>query len=204
EYSMSMGVLPGWMRPIDVKHLAGIACGVARRLGQPTDRVDLFEQAAGGRTTGGADGEGGADGGALTLLIAGSDTTRTGTEDELVANAEQVKRLPYLDACINEGLRIHSTSALGLPRVGRDAMQRAFNPFSVGPKWGATSRLELQIIVASIMRRYHFVLERPEQECLQTRDGFLRKPLRCDVGISGAMPEGWGGYAIERLVVFAI
>lgn len=40
-----------------------------------------------------------------------------GSEDELVANEQQVKRLPYLDACINEGLRLHSTSALGLPRV---------------------------------------------------------------------------------------
>jgi len=29
----------------------------------------------------------------------------------------QVKRLPYLDAVINEGLRLHSTSAMGLPRV---------------------------------------------------------------------------------------
>ena len=28
-----------------------------------------------------------------------------------------MKQLPYLDACINEALRIHSTSALGLPRI---------------------------------------------------------------------------------------
>ena len=40
-----------------------------------------------------------------------------GTEDETVATGQQVKRLPYLDACINEGMRLHSTSALGLPRV---------------------------------------------------------------------------------------
>ena len=40
-----------------------------------------------------------------------------GTEDELVATSEQVKRLPYLDACIDEALRIHSTSAKGLPRL---------------------------------------------------------------------------------------
>ena len=39
------------------------------------------------------------------------------SEDEIVATGQQVKRLPYLDACINEGLRLHSTSALGLPRV---------------------------------------------------------------------------------------
>ena len=35
----------------------------------------------------------------------------------MVATSEQVKRLPYLDACINEALRIHSTSAKGLPRL---------------------------------------------------------------------------------------
>jgi len=40
-----------------------------------------------------------------------------GTEDETVATESQVKRLPYLDACINEGLRLHSTSSLGLPRL---------------------------------------------------------------------------------------
>ncbi len=40
-----------------------------------------------------------------------------GTEDELVTTGQQSKRLPYLDACINEALRLHSTSALGLPRV---------------------------------------------------------------------------------------
>ncbi|KAJ7847728.1 cytochrome P450 [Mycena olivaceomarginata] len=247
----------------DVKHLAGIAIvAVARRLGRPTDRVDLLSKLQAGKD----------DGGELmgraeltvTLLIAGSDTTsnstcaiihhlanpstqatlqaeldeQLGTEDELVANAEQVKRLPYLDACINRGAAdtldvgagaaeggliigdrvfpvgavlsvpsysIHRDPAmwgadveafrpeqwLG-PAAGeaewearRDAMQRAFNPFSVGPRACVgrnLASLELQIIVASIMRRYHFVLERPEQE-LQTREGFLRKPLRCDVGI---------------------
>ncbi len=40
-----------------------------------------------------------------------------GTEDEIAATEKQVKNLPYLDACINEGLRLHSTSSLGLPRV---------------------------------------------------------------------------------------
>jgi hypothetical protein len=58
-----------------------------------------------------------------------------GTEDELVANAEQVKRLPYLDACINEGLRIHSTSALGLPRVVPEGeCEFGFELFR-GPGW---------------------------------------------------------------------
>ncbi|ELU45646.1 cytochrome P450 monooxygenase [Rhizoctonia solani AG-1 IA] len=30
---------------------------------------------------------------------------------------ENVKSLPYLNACINEGLRLHATSSMGLPRV---------------------------------------------------------------------------------------
>lgn len=43
-----------------------------------------------------------------------------GAEDETVTTGDQAKRLPYLDACINEALRIHSTSALGLPRIVPD------------------------------------------------------------------------------------
>lgn len=77
--------------------------------------------------------------------------------------------------------------------------------------------LELQIIVASIMRRYHFVLEKPEQEvrffpclafpflfALWTRadDTVIYSSRRARascasrsgamLGSSGAMPEGWG------------
>jgi benzoate 4-monooxygenase len=89
EFSMSMGVLPPSWRPYvrhlpwynqgqkDVKSLAGIAImGVAKRLGTPTDRVDLLSKLQGGR-----DGDGNPMGReeltaeALTLLIAGSDTT---------------------------------------------------------------------------------------------------------------------------------
>ena len=40
-----------------------------------------------------------------------------GMEDEMVSTYEQVKRLPYLQACIDEALRIHSTSGIGLPRL---------------------------------------------------------------------------------------
>jgi hypothetical protein len=36
---------------------------------------------------------------------------------EGVLEYEDVKALPYLDACINEALRLHSTSAMGLPRI---------------------------------------------------------------------------------------
>jgi len=274
EYSMSMGVLPSYWRPFvrqlpwyrrgqaNVKTLAGIAImAVAKRLATPTDRVDLLSKLQAGR-----DSEGKLMGSeeltaeALTLLIAGSDTTsnstcaiiyhlahnprvqaklqkelddQLGTEDETVATGDQVKHLPYLDACINEGLRIHSTSSLGLPRVvpeggltmldhffpegtvvsvpsytihrdtsvwGEDveayrperwfeqdqaAMQKTFNPFSTGPR-GCVGRnfafLELQIIIASILRRYDIILETPDHP-LETREGFLRKPLGCRVGV---------------------
>lgn len=40
-----------------------------------------------------------------------------GNEDDPVTTFESTKRLTYLDAVINETLRIHSTSGVGLPRV---------------------------------------------------------------------------------------
>ncbi|KAJ7126286.1 cytochrome P450 [Mycena epipterygia] len=258
EYSMSMGVLPAWVRPLmrrfvpwygrglqNVQQLAGIAIvAVAKRLGTPTDRVDLLSKLqAGTDDNGDPMGRAELTAEALTLLIAGSDTTsnstcaivyylaanpmtqarlqaeldeQLGTEDETVATGEQVKRLPYLDACINEALRLHSTSALGLPRIvpeggvvigahtfpagcvlsvpsftihrdpavwgedveafrperwfeedRKEAMARTFNPFSVGPRACVgrnLASLELQIIVASILRRFEFVLEREGEE----------------------------------------
>ncbi|KAK9894827.1 isobutene-forming enzyme and benzoate 4-hydroxylase [Cystobasidium minutum MCA 4210] len=82
---------------------------------------------------------------ALTQLIAGSDTTSNSScaiifylarnqdaqkklQAELdktfkdrgisgVMEYEDIKTLPYLEACINEALRMHSTSSMGLPRV---------------------------------------------------------------------------------------
>jgi len=274
EFSMSMGVLPPLWRPFvrnlpwfaqgkkDVKTLAGIAImAVAKRLGTPTDRVDLLSKLQEGRDSEGKPmGREELTAEALTLLIAGSDTTSNstcailyylagnrqvqdklhkeldehlGTEDETVSTESQVKRLPYLDACINEGLRLHSTSSLGLPRlvpeggmsvmghyfpsgtvlsvpsysIHRDQriwgddieayrperwferdqadIQKTFNPFSFGPR-ACVGRnlavLELQIIMASIMRRYDLVLQHEAQK-LETREGFLRKPLGCKIGV---------------------
>ena len=82
---------------------------------------------------------------ALTQLIAGSDTTSNSScaiifylarnqekqkklQKELdeafsargisgVIDYEDAKTLPYLDACVNEALRMHSTSSMGLPRL---------------------------------------------------------------------------------------
>jgi benzoate 4-monooxygenase len=89
EYSMSMGVLPAHWRPFvrqlpwykrgqaDVKALAGIAImAVAKRLATPTDRVDLLSKLQAGRDSEGKPmGSGELTAEALTLLIAGSDTT---------------------------------------------------------------------------------------------------------------------------------
>jgi benzoate 4-monooxygenase len=45
------------------------------------------------------------------------DALGPATEDEdAAAPFDSVKKLPYLQACIDESLRLHSTSALGLPR----------------------------------------------------------------------------------------
>ncbi|KAG5732235.1 Benzoate 4-monooxygenase [Termitomyces sp. T112] len=286
EYSMSLGVLPTRWRPFarmipwyrrgekDVKTLAGIAImAVKNRLMFDSDRVDLLAKLKNSKDSNGnymSREEVTAE--ALTLLIAGSDTTSNSTcaiiyhlasnpsiqhklqreldeqlgpasDDDFALTADQVKSLPYLDACINEGLRIHSTSSLGLPRVipqggltilgthfpegtvvsvpsytihrdtdtwGEDVeiyrperfldsesetdseskekqekIQRCFNPFSLGPR-ACVGRnlafLELQMIVGSLMRRYEFVLE-SDGQVLETREGFLRKPLECVVGV---------------------
>lgn len=89
EYSMSMGVLPPYWRPIVkklpgyrfgsecVQNLAGIAImAVAKRLANPTDRADLLNKLQSARDSDGnpfPKTELTAE--ALTLLIAGSDTT---------------------------------------------------------------------------------------------------------------------------------
>ncbi|KAK7728221.1 hypothetical protein SLS53_009424 [Cytospora paraplurivora] len=69
---------------------------------------------------------------ALTQLIAGSDTVSNTANrhpplqaeldaaipaDAPTAEHQQVKNLPFLRRCIDEGMRLHSTSALGLPRI---------------------------------------------------------------------------------------
>jgi benzoate 4-monooxygenase len=143
-----------------------------------------------------------------------------------------VKDLVYLRNVINETLRIHSTSSLGLPRVvptsatdisilghhfppntvlsvptytihhsteiwGPDAesfvperwdrlteeQKDACIPFSYGPRSCVgrnVAEMELVLIVSTTFRRYEFELY---QDKLDTREGFLRKPLECWVGL---------------------
>lgn len=162
-------------------------------------------------------------------------TSQAGTPplppSDVAARFADIKNLPYLQACINEGLRLHSTSGIGLPRVippgsslevcgetfnegtilsvpsytvhhskqvwGEDAEQyrperwlgrevgKEFNPFSFGPRACVGRNLasmELLIIIATVFHRYEFELSTPDQQ-LPTREGFLRKPLECVLGM---------------------
>ncbi|CCM04277.1 uncharacterized protein FIBRA_06448 [Fibroporia radiculosa] len=155
--------------------------------------------------------------------------------DSEVAPYEAVKDLPYLDAVINEVLRLHSTVGAGLPRIvpegglnvlgqtlkegtwvsvplfsvhrsveiwGENAgefvperwidmgaepkaeMMRAFAPFSIGPRACIGRNLaimQLHIMVATIFRRYSFVVEGDGP--LLVQDSLVRKPQECVVGI---------------------
>ncbi|EPS94385.1 hypothetical protein FOMPIDRAFT_62518 [Fomitopsis schrenkii] len=126
--------------------LAGIAiAAISKRLaGPPTERTDLLAKLQAGRDEEGRPlGAKELTADALTQLIAGSDTTSNSScaiayylaanpevqqklqteldaalcrTDDPVVSYEQARHLPYLEAIINEGLRIHSTSGLGLPR----------------------------------------------------------------------------------------
>jgi len=140
---------------------------------------------------------------------------------------------PSLHQVIDETLRIHSTSSLGLPRSvppgppitlaghsfpqdtvlsvpaytihhskkiwGPDAdsfrperfapenftekQKAAFIPFSYGPRSCVgrnVAEMELALIVSTVFTGYEFDLR---EETLETREGFLRKPLACRVGM---------------------
>ncbi|KAI1097656.1 cytochrome P450 [Jackrogersella minutella] len=196
---------------------------------------------------------------ALTQLIAGSDTTSNSScallyyatrtpgvlqnlqkeldaaipgDDAAVPEYDAVKNLPYLQMVINETLRIHSTSGIGLPRVippnskgvsirghyfpvgtvlsvptysmhhsreiwGDDAdefrperwesatprQKNAFLPFSTGPRaclGRNVAEMEMKMIAATWARRYHVSLR---QDKMETREGFLRKPLALEIGL---------------------
>jgi len=244
-----------------VKNLAGIAVArVAQRLDgkQDVGRVDLLARLMEGKDEKGEKlGREELTAEELTQLIAGSDTTSNTScailyyvtktpgvlqklQKELdaaipagidVPSFEMVKDLPYLNNVIQETMRIHSTSSLGLPRVippgpgvtilghhfaagtvlsvpaytihhskeiwGSNAdefvperwnkltekQKTGFIPFSYGPRSCVgrnVAEMELALIIATTFRRYDFDLY---QKVLETREGFLRKPLECLVGI---------------------
>ena len=245
-----------------VKSLAGIAIArVKDRLENPppVTRKDLLERLMEGRDEKGEPlGREELTAEALTQLIAGSDTTsnsscallfhavRTpGVMQKLQAELDKaipdyidvptfdmVKDLPYLGAVINEALRYHSTSGIGLPRQipddsqgitllghyfppgtvlsvptysihhsteiwGPDAedfkperwenlttrQKNAFIPFSYGPRSCVgrnVAEMEMKLILATWARRFDVFLR---QDYMDTREGFLRKPLGLEIGV---------------------
>jgi len=244
-----------------VQNLAGIAVArVSQRLDgkQDVERVDLLARLMEGKDEKGNKlGREELTAEALTQLIAGSDTTSNTScailywvtktpgvlqklQKELdeaipagvdVPTYDMVKDLKYMNNVIQETLRIHSTSSLGLPRLvppgagieinghhfppytvlsvpsytihhskeiwGSNAdeyvpdrwdnlterQKNAFIPFSYGPRSCVgrnVAEMELALIVGTTFRRYDFDLY---QKQLDTREGFLRKPIECLVGI---------------------
>jgi benzoate 4-monooxygenase len=244
-----------------VRNLAGIAIArVKARLENPPqeERLDLLARLMQGRDDKGEPlGREELTAEALTQLIAGSDTTSNGScallyhvcrtpgcfarlQAELdralphghaVPAYAAVRDLPYLAAVVNEALRIHSTSGIGLPRRipdgspgvtlhgrhfpagtvlsvptysvhhsrdvwGPDAdefvperwerltprQKNAFIPFSYGPRaciGRNVAEMEMKLIIATWARRYSVELR---QDVMETREGFLRKPLGLQVG----------------------
>ncbi|KAL4800358.1 cytochrome P450 [Aspergillus venezuelensis] len=198
---------------------------------------------------------------ALTQLIAGSDTTSNTScailywclrtpgvierlhkeldeaipKDIDVPTHAMVKDIPYLQWVISETMRIHSTSAMGLPREipegnapveisghifkpgdvlsvpsytihhskeiwGPDAddfvperwaperltarQKAAFIPFSHGPRACVgrnVAEMELLVICATVFRVFDWQLQ--QEGPMETREGFLRKPLGLTVGV---------------------
>lgn len=244
-----------------IENLAGIAVArVSQRLDgkQDVGRVDLLARLMEGKDEKGEKlGRAELTAEALTQLIAGSDTTSNTScailyyvtktpgvlqklQKELdeaipagvdVPTFEMVKDLKYMQKVIQETMRIHSTSALGLPRIvppgqgveilghhfppytvlsvptytihhskeiwGPNAeefvpdrwdnltekQKNGFIPFSHGPRSCVgrnVAEMELALIIATTFRRYDFDLY---EDKLETREGFLRKPLGCMVGI---------------------
>ncbi|KZT65615.1 cytochrome P450 [Daedalea quercina L-15889] len=70
-------------------------------------------------------------------------------------------------------------------------MMDAFAPFSVGPRaciGRSLAIMQLHIIIASLLRRYDFVLK--SDAPLRVRDSFARRPIDCVIGIRHRKHQG--------------
>lgn len=68
--------------------------------------------------------------------------------------------------------------------MGICRQKSAFIPFSYGPRSCVgrnVAEMELALIVSTVARRFEFELL--EEGALETREGFLRKPVGCQVGM---------------------
>ncbi|KAF8212587.1 benzoate para-hydroxylase [Mycena galopus ATCC 62051] len=172
---------------------------------------------------------------AVTLLIAGSDTTSNSISvilhfiathprvytklmgllleascGEKELSYERAKDVPYLQAAINEGLRLHSTTAIGLHRsapvdglvccgqffpegtelsvpawtIGHNA-ELWGDPESFRPERACIGQnlayIEMISVLATILLRYKVEVKSP---VLETTEGFMHKPLHCWIKMS--------------------
>lgn len=73
-----------------------------------------------------------------------------------------------------------------LAQGARQKFEKAFVPFSVGPRACVGRNVamqELSLLIAALIKRYDIELKFPNEE-LDTVEGFLRKPTVCWVGIT--------------------
>ncbi|KAL5480933.1 hypothetical protein ACEPAI_9874 [Sanghuangporus weigelae] len=170
KYSASLGVLPLWVGP---GYYHGMQTG---RIAFPTDRFLIAGSDSVSNSLC-----------VITYYLAANPLVQEKLQKELdkalgidnfedpVLTYANVKNLPYLEAVVNEAMRVHSTAGLGLPRVVPVGGLTA----CVGRNLAA---LELLIIISSNSRRYDVVVERPNV-LLDTKEGFIRKPNVCRIGM---------------------
>lgn len=71
-------------------------------------------------------------------------------ETPKIAQHKQVSNLPFLRRCIDEGMRLHSTSAIGLPRIVTAPQGVTYNPPTEEPQQNKDSYLFPQGTVLSV------------------------------------------------------
>jgi benzoate 4-monooxygenase len=64
-----------------------------------------------------------------------------------------------------------------------ETQKKAFMAWGIGPRQCTgrnVAEMEVMLIIATVVRRYEFVLY---DEVLVTSEGFLNKPVKCEIGI---------------------
>ncbi|CAI4216055.1 unnamed protein product [Parascedosporium putredinis] len=186
-----------------VENLAGIAIArVSERLerGGSTDRKDLLARLMQGRDEKGEPlGRDELTAEALTQLIAGSDTTSNSSCALFYHVARNPAVFRKLRAEIDEVMSKDEEIPTYEAEIWGDnaddfvperwetlteTQKNAFIPFSYGPRACVgrnLAEMQMRLIAATWVRRYDVLLR---QDIMETREGFLRKPMGLEVGIS--------------------